>query len=219
MSAMLERINDPGAYQAFQHFITDAPWPAARIWQQLRTMIPDRTGVLILDGTAFRNRGRIRWASRARYCGTLGKVANCQVAVTVALWTGVRAWMLGHRAVLAPRRGSRPGLRQRAKIPPTDSVSREVAFGALRSCARSAPPAFHVTAVLGDAEFGDNAILRRTVAPVEAALCLGHLVASDRVSGTPHRGPRAGRSRPRARCRRRSSRAPLPPQPTPRGAS
>ena len=34
MSAMLERINDPGAYQAFQHFITDAPWTAARVWQQ-----------------------------------------------------------------------------------------------------------------------------------------------------------------------------------------
>ena len=29
MSAMLERLNDPGAYQAFQHFITDAPWTAA----------------------------------------------------------------------------------------------------------------------------------------------------------------------------------------------
>src|SRR6188768_865232 len=49
MSAMLERINDPGAYQAFQHFITDAPWIAARVWQQLRRVIPERTGVLILD--------------------------------------------------------------------------------------------------------------------------------------------------------------------------
>ena len=36
MSAMLERINDAGAYQAFQHVITDAPWAAARVWQQLR---------------------------------------------------------------------------------------------------------------------------------------------------------------------------------------
>ena len=28
MSAMLERVRDPGTYQAFQHFITDAPWSA-----------------------------------------------------------------------------------------------------------------------------------------------------------------------------------------------
>src|ERR1700755_1396767 len=30
MSAMLERVSDPGTYQAFQHFITDAPWSAER---------------------------------------------------------------------------------------------------------------------------------------------------------------------------------------------
>ena len=29
MSAMLARVSDPGSYQAFQHFITDAPWTAA----------------------------------------------------------------------------------------------------------------------------------------------------------------------------------------------
>ena len=28
MSAMLARVSDPGTYQAFQHFITDAPWEA-----------------------------------------------------------------------------------------------------------------------------------------------------------------------------------------------
>jgi len=43
MSAMLERIRDPGTYQAFQHFITDAPWSAETVWRQLRATIPDRT--------------------------------------------------------------------------------------------------------------------------------------------------------------------------------
>ena len=33
MSAMLERVRDPGTYQAFQHFITDAPWSADAVWR------------------------------------------------------------------------------------------------------------------------------------------------------------------------------------------
>jgi len=30
-----------------------------------------------------------------QYSGTLGKIGNCQIAVTAALWTGVRAWLVG----------------------------------------------------------------------------------------------------------------------------
>ena len=40
MSAMLARVSDPGSYQAFQHFITDAPWTAAPVWRRLRAVIP-----------------------------------------------------------------------------------------------------------------------------------------------------------------------------------
>ena len=51
MSAMLARVRDPGTYQAFQHFITDAPWSAEHVWRVLRATVPERTGVLILDYT------------------------------------------------------------------------------------------------------------------------------------------------------------------------
>ena len=37
MSAMLERVTDPGTYQSFQHFITHAPWRAERVWQSVTT--------------------------------------------------------------------------------------------------------------------------------------------------------------------------------------
>ena len=73
MSAMLERVTDPGTYQAFQHFITDAPWSAERVWRQLRAVIPERTGVLILDGTSFPKQGRRSVGVARQYCGTLGQ--------------------------------------------------------------------------------------------------------------------------------------------------
>ena len=104
MQAMLARVTEPVAYQAFQHFITHAPWNADRLWRRLRQVIPERRGVLILDGTSFPKHGPHSVGTARQYCGALGKIANCQVATTVALWTGVRAWFLG--AVLyLPRSG------------------------------------------------------------------------------------------------------------------
>jgi SRSO17 transposase len=183
MSAMLERINDPGAYQAFQHFITDAPWTAARVWHQLRTVIPDRTGVLILDGTSFPKQGTHSVGVARQYCGTLGKVANCQVAVTVALWTGVRGWLLG-AALYLPEAWLTPEARQLAKIPPTIRFQEKwrLALTLLRQVRAAG---FHVTAVLGDAEFGDNAILRRTLHRLKLPYALGISSTVTAFRGTP----------------------------------
>jgi SRSO17 transposase len=183
MSAMLERINDPGAYQAFQHFITDAPWTAVRIWRQLRAVIPDRRGVLILDGTSFPKQGTHSVGVARQYCGTLGKVANCQVAVTVALWTGVRAWMLG-AALYLPEAWLTPEARQRAKIPPVIRFQEKwrLALTLLRQVRAAG---FHVTAVLGDAEFGDNATLRRTLHRLQLPYALGISSTVTVFRGTP----------------------------------
>ena len=57
MQAMLARVTEPVAYQAFQHFITHAPWDAAKVWRRLRAVIPERRGILILDGTSFPKQG------------------------------------------------------------------------------------------------------------------------------------------------------------------
>ena len=87
------------------------------VWRQLRATIPERTGVLILDGTSFPKQGPHSVGVARQYCGALGKVANCQIAVTVALWTGARAWMLGAtlylpEAWLTPERARAPAFRR-----------------------------------------------------------------------------------------------------------
>jgi SRSO17 transposase len=183
MSAMLERVHDPGTYQAFQHFITHAPWTTARVWHRVRTVIPERTGMLILDGTSFPKQGTHSVGVARQYCGTLGKVANCQVAVTAALWTGVRAWMLG-AALYLPEAWLTPEARQRAKIPSTIQFQEKwrLALTLLRQ-ARAA--GFHLTAVLGDAEFGDNATLRRTLHRLKLPYALGISSNVTVFRGTP----------------------------------
>src|SRR5262249_54423021 len=151
--------HDPGTYQALQHFISHAPWDHARIWRQLRAVIPDREGVVILDATSFPKQGVHSVGVARQYCGTLGKVANCQVAVTAALWTGARAWMLG-AALYLPATWLTSEARQRAKIPTAIRFQEKwrLALTLLRQVRAAG---FRITAVLGDADFGDSATLRR----------------------------------------------------------
>jgi SRSO17 transposase len=154
MEAMWARLSDPGTYQAFQHFITHAPWDAETLWKRLRAVIPERRGVLILDSTSFPKQGTASVGVARQYCGALGKTANCQVAVTVALWTGVRAWLLGAQLYL-PEEWLTPAQRTRARIP--DRVSfRPKGQLALTLGRQVRAAGFDITAVVGDAEFGNT---------------------------------------------------------------
>ena len=158
MQAMLARVTEPVSYQAFQHFITHAPWSADRVWRRLRAVVPERRGVLILDGTSFPKQGPASVGVARQYCGALGKIANCQVAVTAALWTGVRAWCLGATLYL-PAEWLTASARQQARIPASVRFQEKwrLALSLLRQ-ARAA--GLTLTAVLADAEFGDVTAFR-----------------------------------------------------------
>ena len=158
MSAMLARVSEPGSYQALQHFITDAPWAPEGIWRGLRQIVPDREGVLIFDGTSFPKQGDRSVGVARQYCGALGKIANCQVAVTAALWTGTQAWLLGAQLYL-PQTWLTPDARVRGRIPSTTPFQ-EKWRQALTLFRQVRAAGVRVTAVLADAEFGDNSMLR-----------------------------------------------------------
>ena len=183
MSAMLERVHDPGTYQAFQHFISHAPWDVTRIWRQLRATIPEREGVVILDATSFPKQGPHSVGVARQYCGTLGKVANCQVLVTAALWTGGRAWMLG-AALYLPEAWLTSEARQRAKIPTAVRFQEKWRL-ALTLVRQIRAAKFRITAVLGDADFGDNAMLRRALHRWHLPYALGISSTLTVFRGTP----------------------------------
>jgi SRSO17 transposase len=175
MSAMLARVTEPVAYQAFQHFITHAPWNAERVWRRLRGIIPERRGVLILDGTSFPKHGPASVGVSRQYCGALGKIANCQVATTVALWTGVRAWFLGATLYL-PEPWLTPERRHAARIPAHVQFA-EKWRQALTLLRQVRAAGFELTAVVGDAEFGDVTTLRAALHRLRLPYALG--ISSD----------------------------------------
>jgi SRSO17 transposase len=199
MSAMLARVSEPTSYQAFQHFITHAPWDAEGLWRRLRRVTPERTGVLILDETSFPKSGAHSVGVARQYCGALGKVANCQVAVTAALWTGARAWPMGALLYLPEAWTSDPARRTAAQIPAAMSFQEKWRL-AVTLVRRTQAAGFTVTAVVADAEYGDNRTVRQTLHRLRLPYALGISPTLTVFRGTPTL--RVDRTQPPPRNRR-----------------
>ncbi|MDH6214517.1 IS701 family transposase [Streptomyces pseudovenezuelae] len=81
---MAQRLPD-GNMQALQQFVSQLPWQ----WTPVRRRITERLvqtvrpEVWVIDDVPFPKRGRASAGVARQCCGTLGKRANCQVAVSV----------------------------------------------------------------------------------------------------------------------------------------
>ena len=75
MQAMLARITEPVAYQAFQHFITDAPW-SRRVWS--RCVDHYRRGGCCCSTHSFRS-WQHSWGRRGSTAARWAR-SYCQVA-------------------------------------------------------------------------------------------------------------------------------------------
>ena len=77
-----------GDAQALQQFVSDSPWDfldvRRRLTEQAVAVFP-RERYLIFDETGFPKQGKHSVGVARQYCGTLGKVGNCQVAVSLHL--------------------------------------------------------------------------------------------------------------------------------------
>jgi SRSO17 transposase len=77
----------PGAdVQALRQFVGQSPWEVEQVQRRLAHKMVDLLSdaqVWILDETAFPKAGEPSVGVARQYCGTLGKVANCQVAVSL----------------------------------------------------------------------------------------------------------------------------------------
>jgi len=200
MEAMWARLSDPGSYQALQHFITEATWSADAVWRRLREVTPAREGVLIIDGTGFPKQGKASVGVQRQYSGTLGKVGNCQVAVTAALWTGVHAWLLGAQLYL-PDSWLTKAQRALGRIPKTVAFQ-EKWRQALTLIRQIRAAGIAVTAVAADAEFGDCTTFRETLHRWGLAYAVGLSSTIKVFRGAPQLvapAPQPRRGRPRSR--------------------
>ena len=74
--------------RSLQRFLTESPWDddvvIGRLQEYLGSRLEDPQGVWVLDGSDFPKQGVKSVGVARQYCGTLGKIANCQAGVFLA---------------------------------------------------------------------------------------------------------------------------------------
>ena len=106
--------------QALRQFVGQSPWAVEAVQRQLARKVVDLLSdpeVWILDETSFPKAGEHSVGVARQYCGALGKVANCQVAVTLHWSSPEASCPLGWRLYL-PKAWIEDGERaQEVKLP------------------------------------------------------------------------------------------------------
>jgi len=99
MAGRLRAIDGGGRdyEQALQQFVNQSPWADRPVRDRLARRVlaaAGAGGVLIVDDTGFPKQGNHSVGVARQYSGTLGKVANCQVAVTLQYATAHEVFAL-----------------------------------------------------------------------------------------------------------------------------
>ncbi|MCK9589630.1 MAG: transposase [Terrimicrobiaceae bacterium] len=77
--------------QGLQQFVADSPWDDAALWGEIRCKVIPTLGRLeawIVDETGWLKQGKDSAGVSHQYCGAVGKQANCQVCVEIAVSDG-----------------------------------------------------------------------------------------------------------------------------------
>jgi SRSO17 transposase len=105
--------------QALQQFVNQSPWD----WVPVRRRLAERmTAVIqpdawVVDDTAFPKFGRHSVGVAPQYCGALGKVANCQVGVSIHAATDQASCPINWRLFLPPEWDDDLQRRRKAHVP------------------------------------------------------------------------------------------------------
>jgi SRSO17 transposase len=120
--AAMATVVEDGCAQQFQHFISNAPWRHEPVIDQIgrdadRLLGGKPDSALLLDESSFVKQGDRSVGVARQWCGRLGKVDNCQVAVFAVLTDGARHTPVDMRLYLPQRWIDDPARCDRAEIP------------------------------------------------------------------------------------------------------
>src|SRR5687768_14947790 len=109
----------PARYESVQQFLADSPWDAGLLVRACAERVAPEIGVLawVVDDTGIAKEGRHSPGVKRQYSGTLGKIGNCQVAVSLHAVGVTSTLPLGWALYLPEEWCADAERRRRAKIP------------------------------------------------------------------------------------------------------
>ena len=161
LEPMVERLGGDANYQSLQQFIADSPWDPAVVIRAVAEQVVPAIDVeaWVLDDTGFPKDGKDSPGVKRQYSGTLGKIGNCQIGVSVHAVGSKGTVPLGWALYLPREWCDDPERRRKAKIPDEVEFKTKPELG-VELIERAAGWEIGEAPVLGDCAYGDKTELR-----------------------------------------------------------
>jgi SRSO17 transposase len=145
--------------QRLQEFLTNMEWDEEDLnRQRVQKMMAEATrgeGVLIIDDTGFAKQGKTSVGVARQYSGTLGKVGNCQIAVTCCYSDAQATWPVAVRLYLPQTWADDPERRRQTRVPAEVGFQTKPAI-ALALLDQAQAWGVPHRCIVADADYGDN---------------------------------------------------------------
>jgi SRSO17 transposase len=158
----------PARYESLQQFLADSPWDPTLLIRACAERVAPEIGVTawIVDDTGIPKDGTHSPGVKRQYSGTLGKIGNCQVAVSAHV-VGERGTLpLGWRLYLPEEWCDDRERRRKAKIPDAVCFQTKPQLAA-SLCEQAAGWEVPAAPILADSAYGDDTAFRGRLAELE----------------------------------------------------
>ncbi len=158
----LFRLGESSArYESLQQFLADSPWDPDLLVRACVERVAPAIGMTawVVDDTGIVKDGRHSPGVKRQYSGTLGKIGNCQVTVSVHAVGQWGTLPLGFSLYLPEDWCADPERRRKAKIPERVVFATKPQLAAAL-CERASGWELPAAPVLGDCAYGDDSAFR-----------------------------------------------------------
>ena len=161
LEPIVERLGGEADYQSMQQFLADSPWDPAVVVKATAERVAPAIEVeaWVIDDTGFPKDGKRSPGVKRQYSGTLGKIGNCQIGVSVHA-AGVKGTVPLGWALYLPEEWCEDAERRRKAKIPEEVVFKTKPELAVDLAVRAAGWRVKRAPVLGDMAYGNNTELR-----------------------------------------------------------